>query len=170
MRLACALLLVSSVAVAGPDVPPKVVMQAWLREMNAAKWPLDAMIDWHRGVIVLDREIDSPEDGYKGVESARKICKPSELHALKRALLGYYKSADVFNCANKPSIGCSFDLAYEYTTVTSLAFEKADDGTLRLTTVSFLDGGSQVESFYTAQAAWVSKQLTKLSKVICEPK
>lgn len=167
MRLACALLLLSSIASADP---PKVVTQAWLREMNAAKWPLDDMVDWHKGVIVLDREVDSPREDYVGVETARRICKPAELHALKRDLLGYYKTADVFNCANKPSAGCSFELAYEYTTRISLAFEKADDGTLRLTTVMFLDGGSQVESFYKEQAAWVSKQLTKLSKTTCEPK
>ena len=170
MRLACALLLVSSVALAEPADPPKVVTQAWLREMNDAKWPLEAMIDWHKGVIVLDREVDSPREDYKGIVSARRICKPSELHALKRTLLGSYKGADVFNCANKPTIGCSFELAYEYTTITSLGFEKADDGTLRLSVVTFLDGGNQVESFYKEQAEWVSKRLKRLAKGSCDTK
>ena len=167
MRLACALLLMSSVASAEP---PKVVTHAWLTEMNAAKWPIDGMIDWHDGLIVLERLIDSPAEDYKGVVSARKICKPADLHALERELGGYYKDADTFNCQNKPTAECSFAYAYEYTTRTTLGFAKAADGTLRLNVVMFLDAGSQSEEFGRKQDAWVSKQLTKLSKVSCEPK
>jgi hypothetical protein len=167
MKLACAVLLVSSVASAEPVAPPKVVTQAWMREMDAERWPIDALVDPHRGVIVMDREIDSPDEHYVGVETARKVCKTSDLHALKRSLHAMYKSADTFSCQNKPSIGCRFALAYEYTTTTNLAFEQADDGTLRLVSVAFLDGGSQVASFYREQARWVSDQLTKLGKVSC---
>ena len=165
MKLACALLLVSSVAAAEP---PKVVTQAWLREMDDAKWPLDALFDPHRGVVVLDREVDSPAEDYVGVQTARKICKAADLHALKRRLHAMYKEADTFSCQNKPSAGCSFAYAYEYTTRTSLYFEKADDGTLRLTQVTFLDGGNQVPAFYDEQERWVSKQLRKLDKVSCD--
>lgn len=168
MRLALALLLVAPAASADPPVHPKVVTQEWLREMDDARWPIDALVDPHHGVIVLDREIDSPQDGYVGVQTARKICKVTDLHALKRTLHGMYKSADTFSCQNKPTIGCTFALAYEYTTSTNLAFEKADDGTLRLVSVAFLDGGSQVQSFYDEQARWVSKQLRKLQKVTCD--
>jgi hypothetical protein len=170
MRLVCAVLLVSSTALAAPAVPPKVVTHAWLTEMHDAKWPIDGMIDWHQGLIVLDRQVDSPADDYKGVVSARKICKPAELHALKRDLTGYYKSADTFNCQNKPDVECSFAYAYEYTTRTTLGFAKADDGTLRLSLVMFLDAGSQSEAFGREQDAWVSKQLTKLSKTTCDTK
>lgn len=167
MRLACALLLISSVAAAEP---PKVVTHAWLTEMNAAKWPVDEMIDWHEGLIVLDRQIDSPSDDYKGIVSARKLCKPADLHELRRMLGGYYKNADTFNCQNKPTAECSFAYAYEYTTRVTLGFVKATDGTLRLNLVMFLDAGSQSEEFGRKQDAWVSKQLTKLSKTTCEPK
>jgi hypothetical protein len=167
MRLVCALLLVSSVAAADP---PKVVTQAWLRETNDAKWPIDTMIDWHQGVIVLERLIDSPSDDYKGVVSARRICNASDLAALRRRLRGMYKSADTFNCQNKPSAECSFAYAYEYTTRTTLGFQKAADGTLRLSVVMFLDAGSQSEEFGRKQDAWVSNQLTKLSKATCDTK
>lgn len=168
MKLVVACLLLASVASADPAVPPKVVTQAWLREMDAARWPLDGMIDWHRGLIVLERMIDSPDESYKGVVSARKICKPAELHALKRGLHGAYKEADTWSCQNKPTAGCSFALAYEYTMTTGLSFAKAHDGTLRLSAVSFVDGGSQVKRFYDEQAAWVSKQLKKLEAVSCD--
>ena len=170
MKLACALLLVSSVAAAEPAVPPKVVTHAWLTEMHTAKWPIDGMIDWHDGLIVLERRIDSPAEDYKGVVSARRICNAADLHAVKRELGGYYKDADTFNCQNKPTAECSFAYAYEYTTRTSLGFRKADDGTLRLWLVMYLDAGSQSEEFGRKQDAWVSKQLTKLSKTTCEPK
>lgn len=168
MKLALACLLVASVASADPVSPPKVVTQAWLREMNAAKWPLDKLFDPHVGVIVLERRVDSGDESFKGVVSARRICKASELAALGRTIGDYYEGADVFNCANKPNVGCTFELAYEYTTRTSLTFEKLDDGTLRLTLVMFLDGGNQVPAFYDQQEAWVSKQLTKLAKTSCD--
>ncbi|HSN29611.1 MAG TPA: hypothetical protein VLT45_25165 [Kofleriaceae bacterium] len=174
MKLTLACLFVASAASADPratptaPAPPKVVTQAWLHEMDDARWPIDALVDPVRGVIVLDREIDSPDENYVGVQTARKICKRADLHALKRGLHGMYKTADVFSCQNKPSIRCSFALAYEYTTTTTLAFEKADDGTLRLVSVAFLDGGSQVQSFKDEQARWVSKQLTKLEAVRCD--
>ena len=102
--------------------------------------------------------------------SAKRICKPSELAALGKRLAEEYKGADVYTCANKPNIGCTFELAFEYTTRTTLAFEKLDDGTLRLTLVMFLDAGNQVPAFFDAQDAWVSKQLTKLAKTTCDTK
>src|SRR3569623_906573 len=145
MRLACALLLASSVAAAEPAVPPKVGTHAWLTEMHAAKWPIDGMIDWHDGLIVLERRIDSPAEDYKGVDSASKICKAAALHAVKRELGGYYQDADTFNCQNKPPAECSFAYAYEYTTRTALGFFLAVDGSLRRGVVMDRDGGSQSE-------------------------
>lgn len=155
MKLVYAVLLVASSAAAEP---PRVVTQAWLGEMNKAGWPLEEMVDRERGLVVLERRVDSP---YCGAAIDR------EISVLRRYLRAEYAHSDTFHCQNKPSASCSFAFAYEYTYVTSLRFDKAADGTLRLTSVTILDGGSQGEEFVDEQARWVASQSRRLARKSC---
>jgi hypothetical protein len=174
MRAGYAIALVSSVVAADPRIaqPPTVVTRAWMHEMNDASWPIEAMVDRHRGLIVLERVIDVAGEDTKGVVSAKKYCGAeldSELHVLRARLRELYKPADTFACQNKPTVRCSFASAFEYMTVAGLGFDKANaaDASLRLTLVTFLDGGTLTDSFYADQSRWVDAQLTKLVPLTC---
>jgi hypothetical protein len=165
---------VSSVAAAEPRIaaPPTVVTRAWMHDMNDASWPIEAMVDRHRGLIVLERVIDVAGEDTKGVVSANKYCGAeldSELRVLRARLGDLYKPADTFSCQNKPTARCSFASAFEYMTIAGLGFDKASaaDASLRLTLVSFLDGGALEDSFYKEQARWVDTQLAKLGPLTC---
>jgi hypothetical protein len=174
MRFVYAIALVSSVTAADTRIgePPTVVTRAWMHDLNDAAWPIEAMVDRHRGLIVLERVVDSAGEDTPGVVSAKKYCGAeldNELRVLRARLREIYRPADTFACHNKPTVGCTFASAFEYTTVAGLGFDKASagDASLRLTLVTFLDGGAIDEAFYAEQTRWVDAQLTKLAPLTC---
>lgn len=162
--LGTTLAMMATSAVTDAKPPPTVVTQAWMRDLHARGWPVDELIDNQRGLLVLEHVVQAPVDDFKGRVAANKYCGAAlekVLPTLRARLRAEYKAADTFSCHNKPTIGCEFTFAHTYTTLIGLRFEKARDDTLRLSVVTFLDGGGIGDREADQQARWVTRQLSE---------
>ena len=151
-----------------PNAWPNIVTERWLKQFGKKKWPLAKIIDPARGLIVLEYLLDSGSENYQGVTSAKRLCGAELTKALPKLearVLGELVGSDTIHC--EPT-ACSFKLANEYTTATSLLFRPRPKGGLALEAVMFVDGSGNL-SPAPAQARddFVAANLDRLQKTAC---
>lgn len=171
MRVVVCLMLLTSNADAAPSWP-KVVTQAWLREFAAGKWPIPTLVDPKQGLIVVHYLVDSAADDFKPIRDANRLCG-AEIEKRAKALLSeaaaIHHGSDIVECHNRPSAGCSFHVAYEYSTAVTLEFHADEHGDLRLDTIMFTDaGGNRSPGPVEDEDKWMSTLGARLAKTSCE--
>jgi len=153
---------------------PKVVTLRWLGELGKGKWPLAKLVDTDRGLVVIEHLVDSGDDKYVPVRTARRLCGKQldrALPELQRRVLGELAHSDTAECHNRPGPPeCHFALAYEYTTRTALMFRPRPSGDLALDAVLFVDGGSISESSFREQEEFVGSKYAALRTTDCAAK